>query len=234
MKQLQNGLWIALAFCLSACSSIRFDSAMPRESAVLKGFPSGIAGKYQLIDKVVEGRERFYNSLYYKQLPALDSFHIITAHIVVEEQLVYDIIDTRSYYKMPAADTARLGKEHGLAETYTEGAYIVYKEIAYDTLLDLQKKDELKFYNGAWYLNHALGGGGDEHDEMSWDILQMMMKGRDELTIGYTNERDKKKLRRFIISSKENVFPLVSMNDARFYRFVKRGGFRARYQFKRI
>lgn len=234
MKQQQNALWMALALCLSACSSIRFDTAMPRESAVLKGFPPGMAGKFQLTDKVVEGKERLYNSLYYKLLPALDSFHMLTAHIVIEDQLVYDIIDTRSYYKMPAADTARLSKEHQLAETYTEGAYIVYKEVSCDTLLNLRKKDELKFYNKAWYFNHALDEEGDEHDESSWEILQVMMKNKDGFTIGHTNERDKKKLRRFITSSKENVFPLVSVSDTRFHRFVKRGGFRAKYQFKRI
>ncbi len=233
MKSLRNGLWMALSLYLAACSSVSFDSAMPRQSAVLKGFPPGMAGKFQLMDKVVGYQERFYNSLYYKQLPTLDSFSMIEAYIIIEDQLVYDIVDIRSYYKTPDADTARLNEKHRRAEPYPEGSYIVYKEVLCDTLLNLHKKDELKFYNKAWYLNHMLGND-DEPRDISWEILQVMMENKDEFTIGHTDERDKRKLRRFTISSAGNLFPLVSMSDARFYKFVKRGGFRAKYRFKRM
>jgi hypothetical protein len=206
---------------------------MPRDVVATKAFNPEMLGTYQLTDKVVEGQERFHNSLYYDSFPALDSFNIITARIFIEEKLMYDIIDIRSYYKMPYADTVRLNEKHQLTEKYIEAGYVVYKETSYDTLLNLEKQDELKFYNKIWYLNHLLDRKDDD-EEKSWEVLSWMIKNKDVFSIGHADERDKKKLRRFIISSKENVFPLVSLSDARFHRFVKRGGFRSRHQFKRI
>lgn len=233
MKQQQNVLWIALALCLSACSSIRFDTPMPVATAPLAEFPAGIFGRYYLADSsFIDRKNTFYNTRYYEQaLPAKDSILMFSAELAIQKKIACLTIKILMFCKSCPEEIPDKGKGYGglkqmNTKVYKRDGYTVYESMSIDTIVNLKKKDQLKYDGKAYYLNHFLS------DKKNWEIYRLKAQGKNDVSVSMTNAKDKKYLERFIVK-KGILVPTVHLTDEQFQQFLKQGGFHLKLRFRK-
>lgn len=217
-----------LPFILVSCSGVHFDNSMPIQKKSLRAFDSIIIGKYDYQDSVLKLKDdTFYNYKYFNQsFTSYDSCSLLSTVVSVSKTQVWYNFNLKSYYKISKFDTLRLASKHDDEKKSVIDDYLVFEGGYSDTLIDLNKKDKLKFYKGKYYLNHFIA----EHD---WEIYQVEIGRNGLLSINLTNKEDEKRLSNYLIKRMEIFGNIVHLSDSQFDNFIQKGGFRTKYRLKK-
>jgi hypothetical protein len=210
---------------LCACSAVEFDHPMPFQGNKIENVQE-LSGTYSFTDTTIHtNNEIYYNAEFYKdEYKKRDSIKLISAIIYFENKLVGYKIHTKIYYNINKVDTMRVLAFHNTAQKSTQKNYLIFDEDSADTLIDLTKKDQLKFFNGKYYLNKY-------NKENQWEVYQVALK-EDVLDLGIINEQDRNDLSNYTIKRTKTT-SLVHLEDDLFSNFVKAGGFKTRIKFKK-
>ena len=210
---------------LSGCSAVHFDHPMPAKGNKIKNFQD-LSGTYAFTDTTIKMKDDvFYNSLFYKDAyKTKDSITLISGIIYFEEQQMGYKIYLKAYYNMNKVDTAKVIAAHRMAKKTIENNYLVFEADFTDTLINLAKQDELKQFNGNYYMSKY-------KKEKQWEVYQVSVK-EDALYLGITNAVDKKDLTNYTLESNK-ILSVVHMEDDIFAKFVASGGFKTRLKFKK-
>lgn len=208
------------------CSELHFDKSMPVANKPIPSFDKALRGKYLLLDTVLKFKEElFYNTEFFQIPIDKDSFNVITAFVSINEKYAFYSVETNSYYKRGQCDTARIAQKHRKEQKIIQNGYTIFKGAFSDTLIALNHKDILKSNGNLYYLNRFI-------TKKDWDVCQLFLID-NVLSLNLINENDKKILEDRVII-KELPVDIVRLSDYQFNEFVKKGGFRKRYRFKRI
>lgn len=217
-----------LPFILVSCSEVHFDNALPLQKKSFKTFDSTVIGKFYYQDSVLKLKDdTYYNYKYFNNSFTLfDSCSLVSAFISVSKTKFWYNFNLKSYYKVNKFDTLRLANKHRKEKRSLKNNYLVFEGEYSDTLINLNKKDKLKFYKGKYYLNHFIA----EHD---WEIYQFEIAKNGLLSVNLTNKEDEKRLNNYLIKRKEIFGNIVHLSDIQFDNFIQKGGFRTKYRLKK-
>lgn len=233
MKSSRIG-YLSVLLLAGLCScGVLFDTPMPASAPSLSEFPAGMVGRYHLIDSTfIDRKDTLYNAAYYEQtLPSKDSILLFSVDLTVEKKFSYFTLKGFGFSKSCAEATDSRGKRHEAfknkdTKIYQRDGYTVHEILRIDTILNLKKKDRLKHDGKAYYLNHFLS------QDKAWEIFRLKVTGKDALTVGITDARDKKNLERFIVK-KRLMSTTVHLSDEQFSWFIKQGGFDFKLRFRK-
>lgn len=217
---------------LCSCG-VLFDKPMPLSTAPLAEFPAGIVGRYHLADSsFIDRKDTIYNATYYEQaLPAKDSIVMFSMDLTIEKKLACFTLKLLMFCKscpeeMPYKGRGYEALNHKDTKVYTRDGYTVHESVRIDTMVNLRKKDKLKYDGKAWYLNHFLS------DQKAWEIYRLKALGKNNFSLSLTNAKDRKYLERFVV--KKGIWaPTVHLTDEQFNAFVKQGGFQLRFKLRK-
>lgn len=214
-----------IAITLFGCSTVHFDHPMPQQGNKIKNFQD-LSGTYSFIDTTFKTKDEvYYNATFYKDAyKKRDSITLISGIIYFEDQQMGYKFHLKTYYNLNKVDTTHLIADHKKAKKTIEKNYLIFEEDHADTLINLAKKDELKMFNGNYYLNKY------EKDNQ-WDVFQVSLK-EDVLYLGIANAQDNKDLTNYTIRSNK-ILSVVHMEDDIFSNYTKSGGFKTRLTFKK-
>jgi len=210
---------------LSGCSAVHFDHPMPSQGNTVKTFYD-LSGTYSFADTTLKMKnDVFYNSLFYKDAyKTRDSITLISGIIYFEEQQMGYKMYLKAYYDIRKVDTSKVIAAHKMAKKTIENNYLIFDADFTDTLINLAKKDELKAFNGNYYMSKY-------KKEKQWEVYQVSAK-EEELYLGITNAQDKKDLTNYTLESNK-ILSVVHLEDDLFAKFVASGGFKTRLTFKK-
>lgn len=219
----------------SGCHSVEFDTPMPLHTGAVTGFGPDVTGRYDVADSVLKDRKEYiYNAAYYgENPPALDSMSMFAVHMIIEKKRIYYRLTFYMYNKRenfdPPLNTDNFpvtGHQKSLAPIkYRKQGFWVYEKSFVDTIVDLSKKDKLRMYDKAYYVNHFLSA-------KCWEICRLKPGPAGKLSFEMTTLKDQGKLKAFIIKQ-GSWKALVHLSDEQFFSFVKQGGFRQKIKFKK-
>lgn len=217
------------------CHSVEFDTPMPLYTGAVAGFGPDVTGSYDIADSVLKDRNEYiYNAAYYAENPpALDSMSMFAVHMVIEKKRIYYTLTLYMYNKRenfdPPLNTDNfpvIGRQKSLAPVkYRKHGFGVCEKSFVDTIIDLSKKDKLRMYDKAYYVNHFLSG-------KCWEICRLKPRTGGKLSFEMATQKDKEKLNAFIVKQ-GSWKALVHLSDEQFFSFVKQGGFRQEISFKK-
>ena len=210
---------------LFSCSAVHFDHPMPFQGNKLTHFDD-LSGTYAFTDTTLPMREEtLYNSMFYKDAyKTKDSITLISGIIYFENQQMGYKVHLKAYYNMHKVDTARVIAAHKMTNRTIENNYLILETDYTDTLINLAKQDQLKSFNGTYYLNKY-------KKEKQWEVYQVTVK-EEVLYLGITNLQDKKDLSNYTLESSK-LLAVVHLEDDIFSKFVTSGGFKTRLTFKK-
>lgn len=209
-----------------SCSELHFDKSMPAANKPISSFDKALRGKYLLQDTVLKFKEEmFYNAKFFQTPIDKDSFNVISAIVSISEKWIVYSVETNSYYRRGQVDTIRIAQKHRKEQKINQNGYMIFKGVFSDTLITLNHQDVLKNNGNLYYLNRFI-------TKKDWDVCQLYLID-SVLSINFINENDKKLIENHIII-KELPADIARLSDYQFNEFVKKGGFRKRYRFKRI
>lgn len=221
-----NYIIYILLFSLFSCSDVHFDNSMPIQKKSLRMFDSTINGKYDYQDSVLKLKDdTYYNYKYFNNsFTSFDSCSLVSAVVSVSKTQFWYNFNLKSYYRISKFDTIRLANKHRKEKKSFIDNYLVFEGEYSDTLINLNKKDKLKFHKGKYYLNHFIA----EHD---WEVYQVEIGKNGLFSINLTNKEDEKQLTNYLIKRKEIFGNIVHISDSQFDNFIQKGGFRNKYSF---
>lgn len=227
-KMIINSLILFITAIMFGCSSFHFDNDMPLQTASLKEFNTDLIGNYNLNDSILKlADDVYYNSRYrVESYKNLDSFSLIKVDLTISKMILSYIGEVKNYYKLGKVDTSLIARKHKEEQKTIENGFLIITENFDDTLLNLDTKDNLKMYGNKFYLNAYV----DEHD---WEIYQLEITKNFLLSLNMVNESDKKQLKNQLIKKNETIGDIVHLTNPQFYSFIKKGGFRTKYKFKK-
>lgn len=217
--------FFSLSILLYSCSHVHFDHPMPAQGNAIKDFQD-LSGAYSFMDTTINAEgTTYYNSLFYEDAyKKRDSIKLVTAVVFFENKQMISKIHLKSYYKKNKVDTTSLIAAYQTAKKSSETNFIIFDEDVTDTVIDLGKQDQLKSYQGNYYLNKY-------QKENQWEVYQLSLR-EDLLYIGILNEQDSKDLTNYTIK-RTKLVSVVHLEDDIFSKFVASGGFKTRLKFKK-
>jgi len=217
-------LFLPILFLFS-CSSVHFDHPMPAQGNAMKNFQD-LSGTYSFMDTTIKMKEDiFYNAIFYKDdYKTRDSINLISGIVYFDGQQMGYKIHLKAYYNMAKVDTARVIASHKKAKKTIEKNYLIFDGDFTDTLIDLSKRDQLKSFEGRYYLSKY-------KKEKQWEVYQVSI-AEEMLYLGITNNQDKKDLGNYTLESNQ-ILSVVHLEDDIFSKFVASGGFKTRLKFKK-
>lgn len=225
-------LYTILACMLQGCGLL-FETAMPVATPSLPEFPANLTGRYHVADSIfIDRKDTIYNAAYYEQtLPARDSLMFFSLELNIEKKIAYYTMKVSRYCKSCSSDRVyKSGNDvfpnQKEVRTYTRDGYPVYEMSHVDTIANLGRKDKLKADHKVYYLNRFVSRRN------AWEIFRIKATGKEGLSLGITDGKDRKILERFVLK-KGTLSAVVRLSDAQFYTFIKQGGFRYRLRFRR-
>ncbi len=215
-------------FFFASCSTVHFDNSIPENSNVLKTFPEDLIGKYYFADSIlkIENKEPLYNLKYFSELyKEKDSIKLILGEILITERQVYLYSEQKSYYNLAKFDSSIIALKHKKEKRRVDGKYLIFEESSLvDTILNLDNSDQLKFYDGIYYLNRFI-------QEKDWVVYQFIISGNNIFSMNLTNEQDEKAINN--TTSRTIFYTIKHLSNKDFKRFIRNGGFREKYGLKK-
>ena len=228
-KMIKKTAFYFLLLLTASCSSVHFDSAMPRYRHSIKVFNSDMVGKYYFCDSILnnENKETIYNSKYYSGLyKSRDSISYISADFSISNKLVYYSINFSSYYNISKTDTSMAALKHKSEKKRIEGNYLIFEDKNTDSIINTANGDKIKYYCGSYYLNHFIA-------KKDWEIYQFEIKKDNTFSINMINEQDEKQLINETADSRPSLNKSIHLSNRRFKNFIQNGGFRTKYRLKK-
>lgn len=221
-------LFFTIVFLFS-CSAVQFDRPMPFQGNKTESFQD-FYGTYELIDSTVKRKEdTFLNALYYKgQHKGKEATRFISGIIYFEDQQMGYKIHLKEYYNIKGKNKKEVDDLIAFRKKKSKISYednfIVLDTDSSGVLIDLAKGDQLKSYEGNYYISKR-------QKENQWEVYQLSLQ-EELLYLGITNDQDKKELSNYTLES-NNVLAVVHLEDDIFSKFVKSGGFKTRLKFRK-
>ncbi len=200
---------------------------MPKNIKALSAFPASLIGKFYYSDSIlnVKNENYLYNIKYYSELYLeKDSIDLIGADLIISDhQIIFSLL-IKSYYDLTKVDTTNLIGKHSKAKKSFLEKYIVFEEANSDTLFNINKGDQLKLYDGNYYLNHLT-------KKNDWVIYQFKISD-NSFSINLTNNQDEEAL---INKTKSHTlfYTIKHLTNKEFKTFIAEGGFREKFTLKK-
>jgi hypothetical protein len=200
---------------------------MPGGSASLKTIDPSLEGNYIYEDSAFAAKPVCYNDRYFTpEKINQDSMHFVTAMLHIENKVIYCFIHYYEVYDLTKIDTSGIYLQHSNSAEQ-RGNYIIFHRNITDTLLDLGKKDKLKYSDGYYYLNKCIS-------KKDWQIVRLKITGENGLMLSFVNAIDKTQFANVQVVEKYMISPVLSVSDKEFDGFIKNGGFRESFNFSKL
>ena len=201
---------------------------MPKRIKPLHSIDSILIGNYCFANPVlIKDEDTILNSHFQEFYRQKDSSEYIDIFVSITSKMISFKITAGDFYNLDKYDTINSPQEYRFDNKKVIDRYVFYEESSNDTILDLGKRDEIKYWNGKYYLNHKI----ENHD---WETYQLEMINDSIISINLTNDKDAVMLG-LDHSEWKPVFNYVAkISNKRFQDFIDSGGFRTRFILKRI
>lgn len=229
-----------LLSCLlfSACNFISFTAPHPSSQQALKQVDSVFVGTYYWADTLLKNpknEEVIVNGRYINDYSKVrDSLEFVEAQLFVSAKLVYYQSRFTKVWNLdslsPSYAAYQLKQSNRISSI--KNNLLIQVENQSDTFLNLRKADKLYAYKGSLFLNHLYFKHKKTKLE-EWSIAKLERAANGNYVLALTNDEDCK----LICDNKEqhSLFnDASSISEKDFLLFVDQGGFRQRYNFKKI
>jgi len=207
---------------------VHFKNSMPNCFKYDCKIDSSLIGQYYLVDSIwIKDNDTainlFNNSDFIKHRDSSDIFDI---RVIINSKLVLYNMTFGKSYRMDMIDTSMISKKEKFKRKAILDNYVIYEDFQIDTILNLNKKDKIKFWNGKYYLSKRIS----KHD---WEVYQLEYLNDKEYSINLTNDEDAQKLGLDTSEWKPIFNYYVNLSNNQFKEFVDLGGFRTKYKIKK-
>ncbi len=198
---------------------------MPGDQKPLDKFGTELIGKYYYSDSIKDAKtnDPAYNAKYFSDaVKAHDSITLISGGITILEKAVIYNLEVASYYEITKFNAQRLSKKHKADVKEVIGTYLVFREKASDTLVNLNRGDKAFYFDKKYYFNHFLS-------EAKWEVYQFEQKKDSLFSFNMTDDKDNHILVDTTAKDWSRISPVAHVSNKEFKKFVANGGFRTKF-----